>query len=116
MNIYISEVSTSWVGRLQGGRRSRGGYWGRSEWRHPGPGPLDVRDGGAHEPRVQPPPSLHVAQWNRAEDELDGAATSPPQRLLFISIIKYISITKTASIARIICAPEPQLQPYIIGK
>ena len=33
-----------------------------------GPGPLDVCDGGAHEPRVVAAPGLHVAQRHRPED------------------------------------------------
>ena len=45
------------------GWRQRGRSRGRSECRgrNPGPGPLDVGDGGAHEPRdTRPPPGLHV--------------------------------------------------------
>ena len=70
-----------------------------------GSGPLDVRDGGAHEPRVQPAPPLHVAPGHhRPEDEPHGAAAAAAERLPDISIIKYTRLQK----------PGPQLQESFV--
>ena len=102
-NLYL-EVCAGWLGRLQErGRvgRGRGGAGGRD----PGPGALDVRDGGAHEPRVQPAPPLHVAPGHhRPEDEPHGAAAAAAERLPDISIIKYTRLQK----------PGPQLQESFV--
>ena len=45
-----------------------------------GSGPLDVRDGGAHEPRVLVAPGLHVAQRHRPEDVAHRAAAAVAER------------------------------------
>ena len=72
--IMISEGEPG-VGRRQG----RG--WRRGRGRYPGPGPLDVRHGGAHEPRdLLPPPSLHVAQRDRSEDVPHRPAAATTER------------------------------------
>ena len=45
-----------------------------------GTGPLDVCDGGAHEPRVVAAPGLHVAQWHRPENVTHRTATASSER------------------------------------
>ena len=62
----------------------RGGHLGKDQEGHvlpnAGSGPLDVRDGGAHEPRVLFAPGLHVAQWHRPEDVAHRAAAAVAER------------------------------------
>ena len=57
-------------------------YHNHHDDHHPdaGPGPLDVCDGGAHEPRVVAAPGLHVAQRHRPEDVPHRAAAAAPER------------------------------------
>ena len=49
----------------RGGGGKKGGGGGGGGGRHPGPGPLDVRHGGAHEPReLHPAFVVHVERGN----------------------------------------------------
>ena len=114
-NFSFVEICPCWLGRLQvRGRSSR--RRGQCRGWDPGSCPLDVRDGWAHEPRVKPSSSLHVDQWDRSEDESFRATTTTSKRLFIYFNNQILFCAKTTSIARIICAPKPQLQQYIIQK
>ena len=118
LTVLFAESGSGRLGRLQAGRSSGStgrprpgrhpgittgrlvglGWWVATlytivMWVWPGPGALDVCHGRAHEPRVLPAPSLHVAQCRRPEDEPNRTTSTPTERLLFISIIK-ISFTQ----------------------
>ena len=92
---FCLEVRAALGRRHQAGHRGRRCRRGRGRWwrggRHTGPGPLDVCDGGAHEPRGgPPPPSLHVAQRHRPKDEPHRAAAALTERLVSSSSYRKI--------------------------
>ena len=117
LKTHFSEDRTCWLGRLETYRRNRRRRLrGRGRRWNTGPSPLDVRHGGAHEPRVLPPPRLHVAQWDRPEDEHHRTATALTERWTFISIIEYFHPQKAPQLQDSFNAAKPHLQQYIIGK